>query len=95
MDKRWAAKHKTKITKHVKDARNLYERRKEKETPIDLLKDALKQLMHENMILENVRTDDYPEAMKVARQIQDRASEIEHQFYDFQKKLKQLQNKKN
>jgi len=95
IDQRWAKKHKTKVTKHVKDARNLYERRKEKETPIDLLKNALKQLNHENMEPANVEISNYAEAMKIAREIQDRANEIEHEFYGYQKQLKNLANKNN
>lgn len=95
IDQRWAKKHKTKVTKHVKDARNLYERRKEKETPIDLLKNALKQLNHENMEPSNVEISNYAEAMKIAREIQDRANEIEHEFYGYQKQLKNLANKNN
>lgn len=94
IDQRWAKKHKTQITKHVKDARNLYERRKEKETPIDLLKNALKQLNHENMIPANVEISNYSEAMKIAREIQSRASEIEHEFYGYQKKLNNLTTNK-
>jgi len=95
IDQRWAIKHKTKVTKHVKDARNLYERRKEKETPIDLLKNALKQLNHENMEPANVEISNYAEAMKIAREIQDRANEIEHEFYGYQKRLRNLANKHN
>jgi len=95
IDQRWAKKHKTKVTKHVKDARNLYERRKEKETPIDLLKNALKQLNHENMEPANVEISNYAEAMKIAREIQDRANEIEHEFYGYQKQLKNIANKNN
>lgn len=95
IDQRWAKKHKTKVTKHVKDARNLYERRKEKETPIDLLKNALKQLNHENMEPANVEISNYAEAMKIAREIQDRANEIEHEFYGYQKQLKNLTHKNN
>jgi len=95
IDKRWAKKHQTKITKHVKDAENLYRRRKEKETPIDLLRDALRQLNNDNMKPENVEMSNYSEAMKITRNIQERASEIEHQFYGYQKQLKNLANKKN
>ena len=95
IDQRWAKKHKTKVTKHVKAARNLYERRKEKETPIDLLKNALRQLNHENMEPSNVEISNYAEAMKVAREIQNRAKEIEHEFYGYQKQLKNLANKYN
>ncbi len=94
IDQRWAKKHKTKITKHVKNARNLYERRKEKETPLDLLKNALKQLNHENMEPANVEISNYAEAMKIAREIQGRAKEIEHEFYGYRKQLKNLANRK-
>ncbi len=95
IDQRWAKKHKTKVTKHVKDAKNLYERRKEKETPIDLLKNALKQLNHGNMEPANVEISNYAEAMKIAREIQDRANEIEHKFYGYQKQLRNFANKHN
>ena len=95
MEKRWAKKHKTKITKHVKDAKNLYDRRKEKETLIDLLKNALRQLNDGNMKPENVEISNCTEAMKIARQIQERAREIESLFYDYQKQFRNFMSRKN
>ena len=95
IDKRWAKKHKTQVTKHVKNARNLFERRKERETPIGLLKSALKQLNHENMRPANVAISNYSEAMKIAREIQNRANDIEHEFYGYQKQFKSLADKNN
>lgn len=41
----------------------------------------------------NVEISNYSEAMKIARNIQDRANEIEHDFYGYQKQLKNLTNK--
>ena len=95
IDKRWAKKHKTQVTKHVKNARNLFERRKERETPIGLLKSALKQLNHENMRPANVAISNYSEAMKIAREIQNRANDIEHEFYGYQKQFKSHADKNN
>ena len=88
-------KYLPRLEKVVKNARNLFERRKERETPIDLLKSALKQLNHENMRPANVAISNYSEAMKIAREIQNRANDIEHEFYGYQKQFKSLADKNN
>jgi len=93
IDKIWSAKHETIITKFVKNSKNLYDQKKEQETPVDLLNVALNKLNHENMDPESIRYSDYMEAMRIARKIKERANELESQIYNRYKQLKSLMSK--
>lgn len=90
LDSFWAKKNATKIIRQVKEAKYCFDHQKERETPIELMKAALKKLNHENLRPSDVSTADYPEAMKIAKDIQERANELEHDFYSYQKQLKNL-----
>jgi hypothetical protein len=89
-DKIWAKKNATKLNRCVKEAKALYEFKKEIDTPLELLEAALKKLTHENMNPCNLDTAQYENAMRVARAIQERANELERQFYAFHKELKKI-----
>ena len=80
----------TDITRRVKNAMYSYDYNREQETPVGLLEAALKKLKHERMDPTSVNISDYSKAMKIARAIQARATELENQFYLQQKKHKQL-----
>jgi uncharacterized protein YlxW (UPF0749 family) len=54
---------------------------------------ALKKLTHENLKPSNVDISHYSEAMRIARAIQERANELENEFYSYQKQLKKLTEK--
>lgn len=95
LDMIWARKNATKIVRHLKEAKYSFDHQKELETPIALMKAALKKLNHENLKPEEVSTADYSEAMKIAKEIQERANELEHQFYSYQKQQKNLAEKYN
>lgn len=85
IDKIWAKKNATKIVKHVREAKNSFDYIKEKETPIDLLEAALKKLTHDNLKPSGVSISDYSKAMRITRAIQERANELENEFYSLQK----------
>ena len=93
IDRIWAKKNATKIMKHVKEAKNSFEYIKEKETPIELLEVALKKLTHENLKPSDVGPLDYSKAMRIARAIQQRANELENEFYSLQKEFGKLTGK--
>lgn len=90
IDKIWANKNAETMIKHVRKARDNYEYKKEKETPIGLLEAALKKLYHENMRTASVDLSYYEKAMKLTREIQARASELEDEFYAHKKKADKL-----
>ncbi len=59
-DARWAGKDKNQIIRSVVVAKDAYSQEKSKVTPIELLDDALKKLMHENMDIKGIRSKDIP-----------------------------------
>ena len=93
LDLIWARKNATKVIRHVKEAKYCFDHQKERDTPIELMKAALKKLNHENLRPEDISTADYSEAMKIAKEIQERANELEHEFFSYQKQLTNLANK--
>lgn len=94
VDKRWAQRHQQKLIMLTKKALDFAESSKEKETPLMLLEAALKKLTHEDFSVENILCAQYPEARKLAAEIQKTARDIEHQIYDSEKKLKDFARKK-
>lgn len=90
VDEKWAAKFREPIIFHLKRAAKIYETRKEKETPIELLEAALKKLTHADMDLGNIMTADYKRARELAVEIQKEANAIEKQIYEQQKNLRKL-----
>lgn len=94
IDAKWAAKNKQDIIYHTKRARDSYESKKEKETPLGLLEAALKKLNHDDMDLSSINLTDLRHARKVIIEIKDRADELEGELYHFEKEAKKLANKK-
>lgn len=90
IDNIWAKQNSSTMVNLVKKARDNYEYKKEKDTPIELLETALKKLYHENMRTSSVDISNYDKAMKLTRDIQARASEIEDEIYAHKKKLEKL-----
>lgn len=89
----WGNKHASDVIWHVKKAYEFFEQKKEQDTPIDLLNAALDKLNHANMDISAIELDRIEEAMKLTRDIQTRANELEHSLYDNKKgknKLKEM-----
>ena len=95
IDKIWGKKHEEQIIRQVNRAIHSFNVKKEKETPIDLLKSCLKKLNHEDMIPSAVVISDIPKAMKVCDEIKDRASTLGSEFYHYQKQFKKLSKRKS
>ena len=87
--------HEEQIIRQVNRAIHSFNVKKEKETPIDLLKSCLKKLNHEDMIPSAVVISDIPKAMKVCDEIKDRASTLGSEFYHYQKQFKKLSKRKS
>jgi len=88
LDKIWGKKHEKDIIWHLKKAKDFYETKKELETPIELLKAALKKLNHDNMDANSIKISDLPQARKLAFEIKRRADELESEFFNLEKNMK-------
>jgi hypothetical protein len=94
-DDMWSNKYATAIVWSVKKAFEIIEQKKEQDTPIELLNASLEKLNHPNMDIEAIDLLRIEEAMKVTRQIQSRANELEHALYEAKKSSKKLTDKFN
>jgi hypothetical protein len=94
IDNKWAQRSQQKIIMLTKKAMDFVEASREKETPLMLLEAALKKLTHEDFSVATIPHRSYPEARRMAVEIQKIAKDIEHELYANEKKLKDLPNKK-
>jgi len=92
-DDLWSNKNARDIIWHLKKAYDFVEQKKEMDTPLDLLNASLDKLNHPNMDIKVIEFDRISEAMKVAREIQTRANELEHLMYDAKKNKDKLVEK--
>lgn len=88
LDKKWGAKHATTIIGSVKNALRMADLERERETPFTLLSGALKKLTHDNMDPSAVAPAKLKDAMKLARNVQQAAKELESEFYKLAKSKK-------
>lgn len=93
IDKMWGQEKGTVVINHVKKALNLHAQKTERETPVTLLEAALKKLNHNDMDTSSLNVSDIERAMKIARRIQERASQVESELYRHQKNLTKLAEK--
>ncbi|MEW6386233.1 MAG: hypothetical protein AB1491_01770 [Thermodesulfobacteriota bacterium] len=93
VDFKWAADNKRSIIYNIKKARNVYETKKEKETPLDLLGAAYKKLTHENMDVNAIDVADYGKARKLAEDIKNRADILKSEIFLLEKNSKKLAQK--
>jgi hypothetical protein len=88
LDNIWGKKYANDILRRVSTAIATYEIKHEIETPLELLKAALKKLNHENMDAARLTISDLPEARTLAFNIKKRADELESEFYHCEKDIK-------
>jgi len=81
IDAKWAAQNQQPIIYHARKAARLYEDQKEQETPLQLLNDAYKKLIHEQMDIDTLPESHYKEALKLSEKIKNRADELKHKIY--------------
>jgi len=94
IDGRWANKNESLIIGRVKKAVQTVDHDKELETPLKLLQDSLNKLNHENMDPDSLDSFKLDEAFRISKEIQDRAHELEKEFWDRKQKFKKLISKK-
>lgn len=95
VDAKWAAANKETITWRLKKARDVYQSRREKETPLDLLEAAYQKLSSETMDMRQVELAQLPRARQLTSDIRGRLDEIEKDIYQIEKELKKLHQKKS
>ena len=93
IDGRWGNKNESTIYGKVKIAVQIVEHEKEIETPLTLLNDALKKLNHENMIPNNLDPFKIADAIKINKEILERAAVLENEFDHLRYKFKKLTKK--
>lgn len=84
----WGNKYVSDIAWHVKKAYDILEQKTERDTPIELIKASLDKLFHQNLEIQNIEFERFEEAMKLLREIQSRANEIEHEIYNLKRESK-------
>jgi hypothetical protein len=94
IDKLWGEANQQDIFHHLNSALMLEESKSELEKPLDLLQAALDKLQHKKMNPRAVDAFQYEDAMKLTREIQREANELEHEFFDLKKERDKLKTKK-
>jgi len=89
----WGRKHASQIINQVKKARDLYEHKRDRETPINLLEQALAKLNHDDMKTENIPLEELKRAREILSDLQKRARDLEHEVYSHIKLAKELGKK--
>lgn len=89
----WGNKYGQELIWHVKEAYEIFEHKKENESPISLLKAALDKLNNPSLDASKIELDKLDEAMKLCKSIQLRGNEIEHQIFDLKKNKNKLAKK--
>lgn len=94
IDGKWGKNNEPIIYGKVKVAVQIVDHEKETETPVTLLQDSLKKLNHENMQPDTIDPFKIEEALKICRNIQERAGELETTFDHLRAKFKKLVKQK-
>ncbi len=93
-DQIWGANNEEKLHRHVKTAQRIVEHEKGSETPITLMDAAIKKLEHDNMDLTSIDIlDNYKLVREKLVQIQMIASNLETEWYNLKKNVKNLKDK--
>lgn len=76
IDKTWGGKYEEQIIGSLMRAKRVVESQTERDKPLDLLEDALKKLQHENLQIENMGIEHYKKALKLTKNISQKADKI-------------------
>ena len=94
-DKIWSSLNNEVLHQRVNEARKHYHYKDTIEKPIDLLEQALKKLYHDEMDPEKVDViNDLEKAIEITQEIQERADELESDFFNIKKRKNNLGNSK-
>lgn len=89
----WGKKNEQDLIWRVKNAKKYFENKKDRETPLDLLEDALKKLEHPDMDTSSISISEIPKAMHFTNKIIAKAKDLEHEFYSHKKNYDELKEK--
>jgi hypothetical protein len=84
----WGNKYASDVIEHVRRAYEIFEQKKGQDTPIELLNSALDKLNHSNMDVASIDPNRIGEAVKLSKEIQSRANELEYMLHELKKKPK-------
>lgn len=93
LDQKWRKKNQTQIHNSITKIISYTEHGKEMETPIDLLEQAYKKLVHEKMDPKAVAYKDLKKAMQLAADVKNQADDLESKFYKGLKSFDNLEAK--
>jgi len=94
IDKKWGKKYENEIVGSVMRASKIIDHKKEIETPLTLLEEALNKLNHEKMEPEKLDIFKTQDALELTKEIQEKAHELEKIFWEQRNKLEKLVSKK-
>ena len=81
IEEKWKSKYREEITRRLIQAREASETGNEKNAPFTLLSDALKKLTHDNMVVENIPTNDLNAALAIANDLCTESDKLKSQIY--------------
>jgi hypothetical protein len=84
-DKIWAAKHQTDLFRQIKRAKQSFEEAKTKETPLELLEQALKKLRHNDMVIDAIQRKDISKAKTFIHEIRMTLDTLDAELFVYQK----------
>lgn len=92
-DEVWGEINKAEIYKHVVKALRVQEYKEVQDTPVNLLEAALAKLNHKDMDPGSISIGDLNKALKLTHEIQHRARQLEHIFYEAIKNIDELRGR--
>lgn len=87
-DKKWGKYFEQNILTNLHQADSIIHNARVQEKPLDLIKQALKKLEHENLIIENITIDDINEAIDAVKKIQEKSDSLIGEMDKYRYKLK-------
>ena len=92
VEEKWRNKNKAEITRRLVKARDARQSESEKIAPVTLLRDALKKLTHDNLVVNNIPMSELSDALRIANDLCSEASRIKKEIYDSTKIVKRAEN---
>lgn len=90
IDEKWGVRNRTEIIGSLVQARIAINKQDERDKPIELLQDALNKLEHDNLKIENMGEDHYKTALKLTKEIKNRATELYKEIDDARYKSQKM-----
>lgn len=81
IEEKWKNKYREEITRRLVQARDASEKEGEKSAPFTLLNDALRKLMHNNMVVDNIPIKDLTQALKIANDLLSKSDKLKKEIF--------------